>query len=162
MAPAAVPGTSNHGWAIAKDFASETDGDAQPEAITAGAVKWLNENAPRFGWSFELQSEPWHLRHVTGDDVTPAVLAYEQGDDMTPAQANQLIDSLVILTGMANGVDEVTVHDADGRLSLKPFYARIAKEAAAQSAGAHDHDVELTLSAQTLKGTTGPAKPTDG
>jgi hypothetical protein len=47
-------------------------------------------------------------------------------DDMTPEQANALTDALNILTGLANGVDEVTVHDKDGRLSLLPYYDKVA------------------------------------
>lgn len=61
---AAIPGTSNHGWGIAVDFASgiNTRGSAEH--------KWMQENAGRYGWrnpdwatpgrpGFE-KDEPWH------------------------------------------------------------------------------------------------------
>lgn len=78
-AMAAVPGTSNHGWGLAVDFAEELDGDAAPEAVSPRFVKWLIKHAARFGFSAELQSEPWHWRYVAGDSIPDAVLAFEGG-----------------------------------------------------------------------------------
>lgn len=79
-------------------------------------------------------------------------LAIMKGDAMAdPA----LTDCLNILTGLANGADEVAVHDKDGRLSLLPYWKRVATETAALvSAGEgslvkHVHD----------GGQTGPAIP---
>lgn len=67
-AVAAVPGTSNHGWGLAVDVAD-----------AAGArLDWMLANAIKFGWSWETQSEPWHIRYVTGDTLPFAVLAYER------------------------------------------------------------------------------------
>ena len=66
-AMAAVPGTSNHGWGLAVDFAEELDGDTQPESVSPKFVKWLIKNAATYGFSAELQSEPWHWRYVAGD-----------------------------------------------------------------------------------------------
>jgi hypothetical protein len=75
VAAAATPATSNHGWGLAIDTAL---GDHPKRAKYIGpAVPWLVENAARFGFSWELQSEPWHIRYVAGDDVPAAVLAYE-------------------------------------------------------------------------------------
>jgi LAS superfamily LD-carboxypeptidase LdcB len=57
----AVPGTSNHGWALAVDLCGgiERFGSAQH--------KWMVENAPKFGWkqpSWARQGggreEAWH------------------------------------------------------------------------------------------------------
>ena len=53
----AVPGTSFHGWGLAIDVAHVND----------RKLKWLLANAARFGFSWEAQSEPWHLRFVAGD-----------------------------------------------------------------------------------------------
>lgn len=64
-AMAAVPGTSNHGWGLAIDV--NLGGDDT-------RLKWLLAHAPMFGWSWEAQSEPWHIRYVVGDGV--AVPAY--------------------------------------------------------------------------------------
>lgn len=84
VAAAAVPGTSNHGWGLAVDVALRVNG--QTVTISAdpdgpGPVKsglaWLLNNAARFGFSWELQSEPWHIRYVSGSRLPKAVLAYE-------------------------------------------------------------------------------------
>jgi LAS superfamily LD-carboxypeptidase LdcB len=65
-APVAVPGTSNHGWGLAIDIAS----------IDQNKVEWLLKNSATFGFSWELQNEPWHMRYVAGDNVPAAVNAY--------------------------------------------------------------------------------------
>lgn len=81
-------------------------------------------------------------------------------DEMTDAERAALQDCLTILTGLANGVEEVPVHDKDGRLSLRPFYERVAAEVAKTGgAGAHDHAVSVTVSGSG-SGATGPARPT--
>lgn len=87
LATAAVPGTSNHGWGLAVDTAWDKDlsdgiGPDDAAAITSHpGWSWLLANAERFGFSWELQSEPWHLRYVTGDTLPAAVLAYERPTD---------------------------------------------------------------------------------
>lgn len=69
VATAAVPGTSNHGWAIAVDVAN----------ASGARLAWLERYAVTFGWSWELvPEEPWHLRNYSGDDIPAKVLAYEQ------------------------------------------------------------------------------------
>lgn len=75
-AAAAVPGTSNHGWGQAVDTGVESDGDPGTESISAPAIDWLLRNAKRFGWSWELDSEPWHLHYFAGDRLPDAVAAY--------------------------------------------------------------------------------------
>jgi hypothetical protein len=80
-AEAAVPGTSNHGWGLAVDFARDADGvnDYEtPIPMDKRTIDWLLANAAKFGWSWELQSEPWHLRYVDGDNIPQAVLDFEQ------------------------------------------------------------------------------------
>lgn len=74
-AEAASPGTSNHGYGLAIDTAL---GTSPSNAVYIGAaLPWLMLNAHKFGFSWELQSEPWHLRLVTGDKIPQAVLDYE-------------------------------------------------------------------------------------
>lgn len=73
---------SNHGLGLAVDVGEERDGDAGTESIDAGTVAWLIGNAHLYGFSAELQSEPWHWRYFAGDAIPPAVLAFEQGGDM--------------------------------------------------------------------------------
>lgn len=84
-AAAAVPGTSNHGWGLAIDAALNIKG--QIVTITAdpdgpGPVKsglaWLLAHADAFGFSWEAQSEPWHIRYYAGSKLPKAVVAWEQ------------------------------------------------------------------------------------
>lgn len=77
MAEAAVPGTSNHGWGLAVDIGEESDGDSGVESISQATVDWLSANAAAYGWSAELQSEPWHWRWWAGDAIPVAVLVFE-------------------------------------------------------------------------------------
>lgn len=56
FAGVAVPGTSNHGWGLAIDIK-----DANQKKI-----EWLLKNADKFGFSWEAQSEPWHIRYHKG------------------------------------------------------------------------------------------------
>jgi hypothetical protein len=60
---AAYPGTSNHGWGISCDFG------AGVETAGSTAKRWMDANAPRFGWSPTgngfSQKEPWHFDYVT-------------------------------------------------------------------------------------------------
>ncbi len=63
LAPMAVPGTSQHNYGIAIDIAN----------ASGKRLEWLLKNAQRFGFSWEVQSEPWHLRYVAGDNVPEAV-----------------------------------------------------------------------------------------
>ena len=79
-APAAVPGTSNHGWALAVDVGEERDGDTGTESIDLLTLQWLVEHELEFGFSHELQVETWHIRYWTGDAIPAAVLAFEEDD----------------------------------------------------------------------------------
>ena len=76
-AMAAVPGTSNHGWGLAVDFAEELNGKPGVESVSPKFVKWMIKNAATYGFSAELQSEPWHWRYVAGDRIPDAVIAWE-------------------------------------------------------------------------------------
>lgn len=71
----AAPGNSNHGLGLAVDTAL----GASPATATSitPALPWLVEHAHEFGFSWELQREPWHLRYVEGPDLPPRVLAIE-------------------------------------------------------------------------------------
>lgn len=81
QALAAVPGTSNHGWGLAIDLV--TDGDFYERQLP-----WLTSYAPLWGFSAEVQSEPWHWRYFAGDytpgddDVTPQQLATAFGGEL--------------------------------------------------------------------------------
>ncbi len=64
MAMAAVPGTSNHGWGCAVDTALGGYGSAA-QSVCEPFLSWAVDNARPLGWSWEVQSEPWHLRLVS-------------------------------------------------------------------------------------------------
>jgi D-alanyl-D-alanine dipeptidase len=74
MASAATPGTSNHGRGAAVD-AAILGADGKVVAITSRTdmFDWLLQHAHEFGLSWELQSEPWHLRAV-GTVASPLVV----------------------------------------------------------------------------------------
>jgi hypothetical protein len=78
-APAAVPGTSNHGWGLAVDTGEERDGDTGTESIDQATLNWLVAHELAYGFSHELQVEPWHIRYWAGDAIPAAVLDYEMG-----------------------------------------------------------------------------------
>jgi len=60
-AGAAIPGTSNHGYGIAIDL-----------VINDKVLEWLLNNAEKYGFSWESQSENWHIRYVLGDKLPKA------------------------------------------------------------------------------------------
>jgi hypothetical protein len=82
-AQAATPGHSNHGLGLAIDTGVENDNDPFVNAIGADhpALKWLVTNEHRFGFSHEVQSEPWHIRYVAGDQIPETVLAFEKSPE---------------------------------------------------------------------------------
>ena len=67
-AMAAVPGTSNHGWGCAVDAALDGYGSAA-RAVGEPFLSWAVQHAGRYGWSWEVQSEAWHLRLVALDAI---------------------------------------------------------------------------------------------
>ena len=76
MAMLATPGKSNHNLGIAVDVHSA----GEPKRLN-----WLIANVKDFGFSWEVvPSEPWHLRLVTGDNPTPAVVAFTGGASAAP------------------------------------------------------------------------------
>lgn len=92
-AVAAVPGTSNHGLALAIDL------------ITSPAIlAWLLEHAERFGFSWELQSEPWHLHYFAGDNIPAAVLAYENGTTNPPEEDDMAASPRMFIAAWAGRV----------------------------------------------------------
>lgn len=85
LAGCAIPGTSNHGWAIAIDTAFDPypfDADgispADAEAITSHP-QWpkFKEFAEACGFSWEDTSEPWHIRYCLGNAVSQLILDVE-------------------------------------------------------------------------------------
>ena len=90
MAMMATPGKSNHNLGLAVDVSS---------AGEAKRLTWLIENVKDFGFSWEVfPSEPWHLRLVTGDNPTPAVIAFTGG-------ASAPVVNLAVAPPVTLGVD---------------------------------------------------------
>ena len=85
VASAAVPSTSNHGWGLAIDTAFDTDPtDGLGPDDAAGITRhpkwsWFVSIVPSYGFSWEDQSEPWHIRFVAGDVMPAKVIQFEQG-----------------------------------------------------------------------------------
>ena len=89
-AAAACPGTSNHGLGIAVDVAN----------ASGNRLNWLLANAQKYGFSWEIQSEPWHIRYTAGDRIPAAVLAYEEGGDVTPAEFLEILNNPAVAAKM--------------------------------------------------------------
>lgn len=62
----ATPGKSQHNLGIAVDVAT----------ASGPRLAWMLANEHLFGFSHEVQSEPWHIRYTQGNQVPPAVTAH--------------------------------------------------------------------------------------
>jgi hypothetical protein len=96
---AAIPGTSNHGWALAVDLGGGINTD-----YTTSQYLWMDANAPAYGWvnpswarpgpGFQKR-EPWHWEY-TGVQVTVPTLPPTQEPDMPLNQSDlEAIDRLI-------------------------------------------------------------------
>jgi LAS superfamily LD-carboxypeptidase LdcB len=72
-APMAAPGTSNHNLGIAIDVAN----------ANGKILEWLLANADDYGFTWELQEEPWHIRYVCGDAIPAKVKAWKEAQNAT-------------------------------------------------------------------------------
>lgn len=142
-AVAAVPGTSNHGWALAVDTGEERDSDAGAESLDSATLGWLLANEETYGWSHEVQSEPWHLRYFPGDQIPAAVLAYEQGTapQPPPAPPAQEEDTRMFLA-RCKGTPEVWLIEP-GRMTHVESAADQTQIAAALGLPADEAEVSL-------------------
>ena len=71
LAPLAAPNDD------AKTCSRHMLGLAVDVANASGKIlEWLLANEDKFGFSHEVQSEPWHIRYVAGNDVPAAVLGF--------------------------------------------------------------------------------------
>ena len=78
VAQAATPGRSNHGWGLALDACLIKDG--KKVSLTPERIKLLTVNAHKFGFCWELDSEPWHLVYFAGDTLPPAIERVENDE----------------------------------------------------------------------------------
>ena len=63
LAPMAVPGTSLHNWGLAVDVAN----------ANGLRLAWMHDNIDKYGFTWELQSEPWHIRYYVAESIPAAV-----------------------------------------------------------------------------------------
>jgi LAS superfamily LD-carboxypeptidase LdcB len=66
MAMLATPGKSQHNLGIAVDVST----------ASGPRLAWMLANEHLYGFSHEVQSEPWHIRYTQGNQVPPAVAAF--------------------------------------------------------------------------------------
>jgi hypothetical protein len=85
-APVASPGTSNHGWGLALDVCELRSNGTVLGISASTAWPWILANAARFNFSWEVQSEPWHLRNHGGDTSPPTPTPTLPPFDPTKAQ----------------------------------------------------------------------------
>jgi len=84
-APVATPATSNHGYGLAIDAALRLKNGtvvsitSKPKSARRSGLDFLLEHAVSLGFSWELQSEPWHLRWYAGDKLPAMVIQHETG-----------------------------------------------------------------------------------
>lgn len=85
-AAAAVPGTSNHGWATACDFASGIN------AAGTAAHRWMNLHGPEHGWIWPAWAqkqptfEPWHREYHPDRDVHRAASSTGSTAGLAPGE----------------------------------------------------------------------------
>ncbi len=82
-----MPGTSNHGWALAVDLGGGINSFGTAQHV------WMVANGPAYGWIHPTwarqgggREEAWHFEYE-GTTTTPPT---SEEDDMTPAQAAKL------------------------------------------------------------------------
>lgn len=85
MAPSAAPGSSNHGLGIAIDVGVLRSDGVVVSITSSPAWPWILANASKYGFSWEDQIEPWHIRMYCGDATPAAVIAFESGSGTAPA-----------------------------------------------------------------------------
>jgi hypothetical protein len=102
-ASAAAPGHSNHGIGLAVDTAWDRDladgiGPDDATSITS-SPQWplFQRLVPTFGFSWELQSEPWHIRYVAGDTIPIPTLEFEQGVPPLPPPTPTMEDEMALV-----------------------------------------------------------------
>lgn len=145
VAAAATPGTSNHGWWCADDLSEENDSDPQTDPVSPELIEFLIPIAHEFGWSWELQSEPWHVSWISGDVLPPravqvllaaGVLDPEEDEMAKPLAMRPKGYQNVFLVQAANAIhaspemmaawdiDVADIVDFDHTLTLKGLLAK--------------------------------------
>lgn len=128
--PAALPGTSIHGWGLAVDLASGVDRFGSAEH------NWMLSVAPRYGFDNtrgRWDGEAWHWEH---GNITPiTTVASSTGtpfdnkeDDMTPEQSAQLAAVATQVEALSAAVFTGGTSMEDGQRSISRSLASIQKD----------------------------------
>ena len=150
----APPGSSQHNFGTAVDFASAEGGllrdPNSPEA------QWLASNAERFGLAVPLSNEPWQveLAGARSGNIAPApdteTLAGGQGEDVLADgnDARTLAQQLLLQIGTQPEEDQVTpaeAYGAAGAMEPAPVSAaQLEAEALLQDIAPQDENVVMT------------------
>jgi hypothetical protein len=71
-APIAQPGKSHHNWGISIDV----------HTASGERFEFMKAHALEYGFSWELDSEPWHINYFVGDKVPEAVRAWKNAKSL--------------------------------------------------------------------------------
>lgn len=148
---------------------------------TEAATKWAHENAAKFGLTFPMSYEPWHIEHVTARNgsAAPTATASKTATPAAtgPVSADQLAEALALEeSGNQNIVTKAKGSSASGYFQITDAtwgkykgYARaidapreIQKERATQLLSGYltrfGGDVDMTLAAYYAGGGNSDAK----
>jgi len=148
---AAVPGTSNHGWAAAVDIypgwafpcRSAPGGRDQAGCDKAGGValmgsaafekwKWLNKFGKKFNFVFNVDGEHWHLGWIAISEVAPAIVVNQNAWDPTGIDEELEFGPGPDAALLARAGE--TPEEAEANRAAENEAARKAKEAEAKAA----------------------------
>jgi LAS superfamily LD-carboxypeptidase LdcB len=73
LAPMAAPGTSRHNLGLAVDIHTASD---------PARMKFMLENLHKYGFTWELKSEPWHIFYYVGDKTPILVQQWKQAKSL--------------------------------------------------------------------------------
>lgn len=117
-APAAEPGTSNHGWGEALDLASNIN------SFSSAEHKWMRENAPKFGWRHPYwaregggRQEAWHWEFVGGGKTGPRIQRPKAGEIGLGSSGAQARKVQGLLNDALKPQNEITVDGDFGLMS---------------------------------------------
>lgn len=127
---AATPGTSNHGWGIAVDFASRINSHVSREHA------WMDAHAAEYGWVNPIWAsnsnpndgmfEPWHWEYVPAlDRHAGGVLAPRPPAPKPPEPPKRKADEMILFRSPAGAV--IGVSGGIGMAIMAADYDRFLK-----------------------------------
>lgn len=153
-APAAIPGTSNHGLGLAVDVVDFGVAGTLGNARRAASIAILK----RHGWTDEEGqsiAEPWHLVYNPAKDTHPTPIAPPEVPDMDATQAKQLSDihaALPKLTELHSGIaPEIDRYNENGgeKITFRKAIKEIRLATTAQLLANVTKALEMALASTT-------------